>query len=63
MESTGNSSSDRSQATGMARLPTPARVWLRSLSSSEPRVSSGSRGASLDQLLQHPSLEFVWRKG
>jgi len=41
-----DSSPDASQASGAARLPLPARVWLRPLSSSEPRFSSGSRGAS-----------------
>ncbi len=38
-----DSSPDASQASGAARLPLPARVWLRLLSSSEPRVSFGSR--------------------
>ncbi len=41
-----DSSPDTSQASGAARLPLPARVWLRPLSSSAPRVSSGSRGDS-----------------
>jgi hypothetical protein len=46
MGSARDSSPDASQGTGAARLPLPARVWLRPLSSSEPRVSSGSRGDS-----------------
>jgi len=41
-----DSSPEASQASGPARLPRPARVWLRPLSTSEPRVSSGSRGDS-----------------
>ncbi len=44
MGSARDSAPDASQASGAARLPLPARVWLRPLSSSEPRVSSGSRG-------------------
>jgi hypothetical protein len=46
MESARDSSPDASQASGAARLPLPARVWLRLFFSSEPCVSSGSRGAS-----------------
>ena len=46
MGSARDSAPDASQTSGAARLPRPARVWLRSLSSSEPRVSSKSVGDS-----------------
>jgi len=52
-----DSSPEASQASGAARLPLPARVWLRPLSRSEPRYSSGSRGdspRSRDALLASP---------
>jgi len=46
MGSARDSSPEASQASGAARLPLPAPVWRRPVSSSEPRVSSGSRGGS-----------------